>query len=165
MRWQVAGHSTHVAFRSEVHYPWHPARGVEIEVHYREKRGGEDVYVCTIADDTGVVVPAWMFDQGFCSQLILGTRRTSTAALRELRGILDEIRSTIPSAPSGRVPQEVSDDETQLAKATARRAADPDRISDGERAPQCTGAGNGPRAAQSSASSSRVRTARERGGR
>jgi hypothetical protein len=50
---QVTGHSAHVAFRAEVHYPWHPARGSEIAVLYRERRGGEEVFVCVIAEDAG----------------------------------------------------------------------------------------------------------------
>jgi hypothetical protein len=32
------------------------AHGSQIHVHYREKREGEEVFVCTIANDAAVVV-------------------------------------------------------------------------------------------------------------
>lgn len=40
--------SAHVAFRAGVHYRWPPAHGRTSDVHYRDKRGGEEVFVCTL---------------------------------------------------------------------------------------------------------------------
>jgi hypothetical protein len=62
---------------------------------YRERRGDEEVFVCVIADDAGVVIPAWMFDSVVCSGMTIGERRASIVALREVRRIVDEIRAPI----------------------------------------------------------------------
>ncbi|WP_437896176.1 hypothetical protein [Sorangium sp. So ce124] len=70
---------------------------------YREKRGGEEAFVCVFADDAGVVIPAWIFDRAACSEMTLGVRRVSIAALREARRLVDEIQSPTPIASSGRV--------------------------------------------------------------
>ncbi len=84
---QLEGHSAHGTFRAEVHHPWHPACGTTIDIQYREKRGGEEVFVCSIPHDAAVVVPAWMFDRAVCSRLTLGPPRAAVVALRKVRSI------------------------------------------------------------------------------
>ena len=91
-------------------YPWHPAYGNTIVVHYREKRGDRDVFVCTIAGDSGLVIPIWMFDRAICLQMTLGERRASMAALQELRGVLSELQAVVTSSASGTVASEEADD-------------------------------------------------------
>ena len=133
VRGQFEGHSAHVAFRAEVHYPWHPAHGSEIDVHYREKRGGEEVFVCTLPNAAAaVVVPGWMFERRSCSGMILGPRRSSIGALREVRSILDEIRSAKANGSHGTLPSEESDGK-RAARPQAinkRLAADGDPVPD-----------------------------------
>ena len=80
-------------------------------MQYREKRSGEEVFVCLVADGTAIVIPAWMFDQAFCSRLKLGPPRVSTDALRELKGVLDEFREQTGVASAGTLASEVPDDE------------------------------------------------------
>jgi len=94
-----------------VQYPWHPAYRDTIVVHYREKRGDCDVFVCTIAGDSGVVIPMWMFDRAICLHMTLGDRRASMAALQELRGILSELQAVVTTSASGTVASEESDDQ------------------------------------------------------
>lgn len=124
------------------------------------------MFVCTIAEDAGVIIPAWMFDAALCSRMTLGTRRASIVALRELRSIVDEIRSAFPTGSSGTVASEESDDKIKIPRAKTSASCPPDgaRISD-EGATRCATADGGRRAAQSSPSSSGARSQRERGGR
>lgn len=161
---QAPGHSAHVAFRAKVHYPWHPARGSEVEVRYREKRGGEEVFFCPNADDVAIAIPAWMFDRPICSRMKLGARRTSLAALRELRSMLDELRSPTPITSSGRVASEESDGEQNrpMVSASASRTTVGDRVSK-DRRTRSKAKERSRRAAQSSASASRERGKQKRG--
>jgi hypothetical protein len=66
-------------------YPWHSAFDTEIDVAYEERRRGERVYVCVLANDSGVVIPAWMFDPAACAGLKLGAPRVCVAALDRRR--------------------------------------------------------------------------------
>lgn len=130
---QFEAHSAHVLFRAVVHYPWHPAHGSTIDVHYREKRGGEDVLVCTLPNAAAaVVVPAWMFDRALCSRLTLGPRRASVPALREVRAVIDEVRSAKPTGSSGIVrPEEIDGEATSRAQPIdGPKAADGDHLPD-----------------------------------
>jgi hypothetical protein len=43
--------SAHVPFPARVYYPWHPASGTDVAVHYREVRRGERVLIFRGADD------------------------------------------------------------------------------------------------------------------
>jgi hypothetical protein len=51
-----------------------------VAVLYSEKRAGAHRFVCTLADDSGVVIPAWMFDAAVCSRMTFGVRSPSIAA-------------------------------------------------------------------------------------
>jgi len=111
-----------------VHYRWHPARGAEIEVHYRERRGGEEVYVCTVAQDAGVVIPAWMFDSSLCASMVLGTRRVAAPALRELRTLVDELVGARLVVSSGRVAPEASDEQGPTQNTCAAQCPSDDNL-------------------------------------
>jgi CubicO group peptidase (beta-lactamase class C family) len=72
-RGQVSAHYAHIAFRAQVHYPWYPAKGVEVTVHYREKRGGQQALVRSFPDAiAAVVIPAGMFDRAMFDPFELG---------------------------------------------------------------------------------------------
>ena len=85
--------SARVAFRAKVHDRWHPAHGSTIGIHYREKRRGEEVFVCTLQNaGAAVVVPPWMVDRAFCSRLAVGPRCASVVSLRDVQFIRAENR-------------------------------------------------------------------------
>jgi hypothetical protein len=83
---QVHGHSAHVGFRTRVAYRW-------IDVLYEEFRRSERVYVCLLPNDSGMVIPAWMFDPALCACMKLGAPVLSMGALQEARAILTELGS------------------------------------------------------------------------
>jgi len=167
-RRQFEGHSAHVAFRVEVHYPWHAAYGREVDVHYREKRGGEEVFVCTLPNaGAAVVVPAWMFDRAFCSGLKLGVRRVSTAALRDALSMVDEIRSAKPTGSSGTVLSEDSDGKTKLGAGPIVKdaGADGDLVPDQGAPSRSEDTKRGRRSPRASSAGSCTRQRRRRGAR
>jgi hypothetical protein len=72
-------------------YRWHPAFDSEVDVLYEERRRGETVYVCLLPNDSGVVIPTWMFSAAACDAMKIGAPRASLGALNEVRAILSEI--------------------------------------------------------------------------
>ena len=136
----------------------------DITVHYREKRGKHEVFVCTFAQDAGVVIPAWMFDAAYCATLTLGDRRSSILALKELRELLDEMRAEPPTATPGIVAAEGSDVTPKSEeKNHASRLSNSNRISDEERTSQRKRTLKSSRVAEPSHSSSRKRAQGQRG--
>jgi hypothetical protein len=164
-RGQFEVHSAHVAFRAEVHHRSHPAYGAAIDVLYREKRGSGEVFVCTIADEAAVVVPAWMFDRAFCSRMTLGDRRASVEGLCGVRSILDAIRAAKPGESSGTVPSEVSDrKDGWLAPSIKSQEADGDRVSEEGRS-RAEGTRRSCRASRTTSPAGRKSAQRTRGSR
>jgi hypothetical protein len=53
-----------------------------------------------------------MFDSGTCATMVLGQRMVSTPALREVRKLLDELLPASPTARSGRVASEGSNEQS-----------------------------------------------------
>jgi hypothetical protein len=90
---QVPSHTAHVAFRARVQYAWHAYFGEELDVLYRETRRGEIVYICLMPDQTGGVIPEWMFDASRSGRSELGAACASIAALQDLRALLAAVTS------------------------------------------------------------------------
>jgi hypothetical protein len=166
-RRQVPGHSAHFAFGAWVHYPWHPAQGQEIVIHYREKRAGEEVFVCTVADEASVVIPAWMFDRAACARMQLGDRRVSIAALQQLRELLRELQCASHVAQSVTVSSEECADEETLMQGPPQAAVGPsDAVAAGiSRAVRTRSAGRSSRPAQSPSTEGGRSSPRARGAR
>jgi hypothetical protein len=92
-------------------YPWHPAFGTDVDVLYEEQRRGEIVYVCLLPDDTGVVIPKWMFSAAAVSRVGVGAPRASLRALVDARAILTEVGFHLSRpAPAERAEEKINDD-------------------------------------------------------
>lgn len=76
-----------------VRYQWHPDFGRDVVIRYRERRRGEQVFVCVGANDTSEVIPAWMFDAAVCANQKLDVPQVNLAALEDLRGLLSALAS------------------------------------------------------------------------
>jgi hypothetical protein len=101
-------------FAARIHYAWHPAFDKEVEVQYRESRRGETVRVCVMEDQSGLVIPDWMFDRSKCASFTIGAPRVSIPAIVDLRALLTEIGFDRHPARPDVPPQEKID-----AKSTA----------------------------------------------
>jgi hypothetical protein len=80
-------------------YPWHPAFSANIKAHFTKHHRGERVYVCLMPNDSGVVIPAWMFDVGACAPMKLGRLRVSMAVLEDLCVIFSDRMMVDRSTP------------------------------------------------------------------
>lgn len=87
-------------------YPWHPAFDTDVDVLYEEKRRGEVVYVCLLPNDSGAVIPKWMFNDGKCSEMQVAESRASLPALIEVRAILTELGFHGSDVAAGRRDEE-----------------------------------------------------------
>jgi hypothetical protein len=104
-------------------YRWHPAFDTEIDVLYEEQRRGEAVYVCLLPNDSGVVIPTWMFSAALCASMAIGSPRASLRALIEARAILTEVGSHDSRAAAERREQEKADANANTEKSVTARAA------------------------------------------
>jgi hypothetical protein len=107
-------------------YRWHPAFDSEIDVLYEEQRRGETVYVCLLPNDSGVVIPTWMFNAALCASMAVGAPRASLRALIEARVILTEVGFDYSRTAPERREEERADDNASTkrgAKGVAAGAA------------------------------------------
>lgn len=84
-------YSAHVGSRAQVYYPWHPAFGRIVPVLYRERRRGEEVAICEMADGSREVLPSWMLDAELCAVMNVGSPKASMKALSEVAAFLGEL--------------------------------------------------------------------------
>jgi hypothetical protein len=104
-------------------YRWHPAFDSEIDVLYEEQRRGEAVYVCLLPNDSGVVIPTWIFSAALCASMAIGAPRASLRALIEARAILTEVGFHGPRTAAERREQEKADANASTEKSVTARAA------------------------------------------
>jgi len=159
---QFQAHTAHIELSAVVRYPWHPAYGKQIEIHYREMRRGEDVFVCTVAADAGVVIPAWMFDAVQCVHMTAGAPRVSLEALKELQSILTELRVDPALETSDIVASEVFDAEVKTARCEVTAAPAVDCVC-AEGNSMTSQSGGGRRTSRGTAASGRSRGREKRG--
>jgi hypothetical protein len=109
-------------------YPWHPAFGSDIDVLYEEQRRGETVCVCLLSNDSGVVIPKWMFSAAATSRMSIGESRPSLRALIDVRALLAEVgfHGGCP-AIRGRAAEEDNAKVRQAAEGVTPAAAGPER--------------------------------------
>jgi hypothetical protein len=65
--------------------------GRDVEVLYRESRRGEAVRVCLLEDQSGHVIPEWMFEPTGCAAITVGAPRVSIPAIADLRLLLADL--------------------------------------------------------------------------
>ena len=101
-----------------VWYQWHPWYGCEVHAHLRKQRDhAAGIYHCWLENESvGVLVPAWMLDEKFCSRIaIVSAARVSIEALRELRALVDVVGD---SNVGGSVDTQQHGDKTATRQAT-----------------------------------------------
>lgn len=95
---------------------------MEINIAYREHRGGEDVAVVEGPDGSRTVLRAWMLDVGTCAAMTIGPARAAIFALVELRSALEALAFDRSGSPVG---EQKRSDESPTASTKPTRVTAP----------------------------------------
>src|SRR3954453_6614893 len=86
-------HNAHGPEIIQVHYPFHPLYGQTLRVQRRVKFPRGEYLYCELPDGTIGAFPAWMADVARSADFTVGPPLASTAALADLRALLDRLHS------------------------------------------------------------------------
>lgn len=104
-------HNAHGLKSARVYYRWHPLFGLTLPIRRRERRREGESLVCESPSGRLLSLPCWMCSPE-CLQFSLGSPLISTAALDELRALLDVCHTSSDcDKASCRLPQKEDADE------------------------------------------------------
>jgi len=81
-------HSTYSLRYARISYPWHPLFNRTVQVsHFRRGKDLKCIYT-TECPGLGRELPNWMFDEAYCSKMVLGSPEICIKGLEELAEFL-----------------------------------------------------------------------------